>query len=300
MLTLEEAITHCEEVADGHTEQGKCPECAMEHRQLAEWLTELKGYRERMPYDNEGIAPKSITTAFQFGIVMGFGKKYDEMDKVMEEVKKAVSPQPRRGHWINAKVGKLFPSNDSKCSECGNILDFNGVNCGRGDANYCPNCGAKMEIEEMTREEREEAIAELNTFKIGAKSELGENALDIAIETLNQESCGDCISRQAVLDAIEDDNRNGWNSCFASNNDAQCFKNTIRDLPSVNPQRTGHWIDVKDKNGNWKHKCSSCNQIYDINFRRAEANIVDNYFCPHCGCAMFEPQESEGKDADSN
>ena len=55
------------------------------------------------------------------------------------------SPEPKTGHWINAKVGKLFPSNDFKCSECGNILDFNGVNCGRGDANYCPNCGAKME-----------------------------------------------------------------------------------------------------------------------------------------------------------
>lgn len=60
----------------------------------------------------------------------------------------SVKPQERTGHWINAQVGKLFPSNDFKCSECGNILDFNGVNCGRGDANYCPNCGAKMEVEE--------------------------------------------------------------------------------------------------------------------------------------------------------
>ena len=48
------------------------------------------------------------------------------------------------GKWINAKVGKLFPSKDFKCSVCGNILDFDGVNCGRGDANYCPNCGADM------------------------------------------------------------------------------------------------------------------------------------------------------------
>lgn len=45
--------------------------------------------------------------------------------------------------WIPAKVGKLFPSNDYKCSKCGNILDFDGVNCGRGDANFCPNCGRK-------------------------------------------------------------------------------------------------------------------------------------------------------------
>lgn len=45
--------------------------------------------------------------------------------------------------WISAKVGKLFPSNDYKCSKCGNILNFDGVNCGRGDANFCPNCGRK-------------------------------------------------------------------------------------------------------------------------------------------------------------
>lgn len=55
-----------------------------------------------------------------------------------------VTPKEKIGHWINAKVGKLFPSNDYKCSECGNLLDFDGVNCGRGDANYCPNCGARM------------------------------------------------------------------------------------------------------------------------------------------------------------
>lgn len=53
-------------------------------------------------------------------------------------------PEEKTGHWVNAKVGKLFPSNDYKCSECGNLLNFDGVNCGRGDANYCPNCGCHM------------------------------------------------------------------------------------------------------------------------------------------------------------
>ncbi len=56
----------------------------------------------------------------------------------------SVTPKEKTGRWMNAKVGKLFPSNDFKCSECGNILDFDGVNCGRGDANFCPNCGARM------------------------------------------------------------------------------------------------------------------------------------------------------------
>ena len=30
------------------------------------------------------------------------------------------------------------------CSVCGNFLCMEGVNAGRGDANYCPNCGADM------------------------------------------------------------------------------------------------------------------------------------------------------------
>ena len=135
MLTLEDAITHCLEVADGQTAQGKCPECAMEHRQLAEWLKELRDYRERMPYDNEGIAPKSITTAFQFGIVMGFGKKYDEMDKVMDEIKKAVIPQSKTGHWI------VHPKGIYAHLVCDKCLSSAPYDC---RTNYYPNCGAKM------------------------------------------------------------------------------------------------------------------------------------------------------------
>ena len=52
MLDLESAIKHCEEVADGMTEQGKCAECADEHKQLAEWLKELKQLREQEPCDD--------------------------------------------------------------------------------------------------------------------------------------------------------------------------------------------------------------------------------------------------------
>lgn len=59
MKTLEEAIKHCEEVAEkkeyiAETLEGfdeytreECLECASEHRQLAEWLKELKEYRSK-------------------------------------------------------------------------------------------------------------------------------------------------------------------------------------------------------------------------------------------------------------
>lgn len=69
-MTLDEAIKHCEEVAEendlaagtygilaennhnayekltAETNSSRCAECAADHRQLAEWLTELKEYRE--------------------------------------------------------------------------------------------------------------------------------------------------------------------------------------------------------------------------------------------------------------
>ena len=54
----------------------------------------------------------------------------------------------KHGHWISASQTKFeklfFPQRVFKCSVCHNYLDFDGVNAGRGDANYCPNCGAKM------------------------------------------------------------------------------------------------------------------------------------------------------------
>ena len=33
-----------------------------------------------------------------------------------------------------------------RCSNCHNYLDMRGVNAGRGDANFCPNCGAVMDV----------------------------------------------------------------------------------------------------------------------------------------------------------
>lgn len=57
-LTLEEAIKHCEEVAEENEKTCEAKpnvfleryrKCASEHRQLAEWLRELKAYREELP-----------------------------------------------------------------------------------------------------------------------------------------------------------------------------------------------------------------------------------------------------------
>lgn len=44
-MELDEAIRHAEEMAE--LNEAECFECAEEHRQLAEWLKELKEYKER-------------------------------------------------------------------------------------------------------------------------------------------------------------------------------------------------------------------------------------------------------------
>ena len=57
-MTIDEAIKHCEEVAEENQaivdscdyygeNMAKCEECAKEHRQLATWLKELKQLREQ-------------------------------------------------------------------------------------------------------------------------------------------------------------------------------------------------------------------------------------------------------------
>ena len=92
--------------------------------------------------DDEDIKAKSIATAFQFGVALGFAKKYDEMDKVIEEVKKAITPERKTGRWVTP----LYHNSNAQwyaCSECAGapLWDEYGQEV---LSDYCPNCGAKM------------------------------------------------------------------------------------------------------------------------------------------------------------
>ena len=74
------------------------------------------------------------------------GNLFAQYNKGLEDGIKAIralpsaEPERKKGEWI--KVGHWGRS--YKCNQCGNYLDFDGVNAGRGDANFCPNCGARM------------------------------------------------------------------------------------------------------------------------------------------------------------
>ena len=45
MMTIDEAIEHCYDIVNNEC---KNYECRLDHKQLAEWLTELKKYREAL------------------------------------------------------------------------------------------------------------------------------------------------------------------------------------------------------------------------------------------------------------
>lgn len=69
----------------------------------------------------------------------------DEMEEYqkIEALSVADVRENRRGKWIRiGHFGRYY-----KCDQCGNSLDFDGVNAGRGDANFCPNCGADLRRE---------------------------------------------------------------------------------------------------------------------------------------------------------
>lgn len=88
MMTLDEAIKHCEEVAEKNDKIADayknglgidvdCRKCAEEHRQLASWLRELKAYKDIRRI----LSQNRITTDRYDDVVL-----WDDIKRVFEEV----------------------------------------------------------------------------------------------------------------------------------------------------------------------------------------------------------------------
>ena len=99
--------------------------------------------------DADALIPSEIHTIV---VRKADGKEVWESVLYAEQIDNVptVDAEPfRHGHWISVSQTKFeklfFPQRVFKCSVCGHYLDFDGVNAGRGSANYCPNCGAKMD-----------------------------------------------------------------------------------------------------------------------------------------------------------
>lgn len=99
-------------------------------------------------------------------------------------------------------------------------------------------------------------------------------AMDLAIEALEQEPCEDCISRQAAIDLVADYDLSM----------GQVVKG-IHALPSVTPQpKMGRWIKTIGENGVTSAvRCSKC-------------GFEDNRYmlfkyCPNCGQPKMQEVE---------
>ena len=145
-MTIDEAIQHCGEQVQEQAKKG-CYSCAEEHLQLAEWLKELKAYKENtcgdaisrqsaiflasdlkqdLP-DDERIA--DMVMAHNEGIL-----EYQTQLSLLP----SVTPQQRTGRWIWSPLEYNWHCSECQCADEEDKPLFR----------YCPMCGCKMEVEE--------------------------------------------------------------------------------------------------------------------------------------------------------
>ena len=142
---------------------------------------------------------------------------------------------------------------------------------------------------------KEEIIEQLN-LTIGLIKQDGKNWLDDrdipileeCVKALSQESCDDAISREDALNGVDAMYNNSWDlRDFRQNVDLM-----LKELPSVQPSRKGHWIvgsdtDIKGETVYW-FTCSEC---------KSDRGQHTNY-CPDCGAKMNNTcVEMESSDA---
>lgn len=154
-MTLDEAIKHCEEMAEKNEEMCRVKElmglglqntemmkCARTHKQLAEWLKELKQFKEQESCEDvvsreEAIRVLKENCSHWDTNVMLIDIATDLLKKLP-----SVTPTRKKGKWIKQ-------NNDYfdwyECSECGYGSDgemkYNRLCDVR--TKFCPDCGSQ-------------------------------------------------------------------------------------------------------------------------------------------------------------
>ena len=62
-----------------------------------EWEEEVEMRLKSLPPVTPQQKCEDIAKAFQLGLAFGFGKKYNKMDEVIDEIKKVITPQSKQG-----------------------------------------------------------------------------------------------------------------------------------------------------------------------------------------------------------
>lgn len=253
--------------------ENACKKEAEEHRQLAEWLKELKRLKERtdFPNKNDGdlISRQSVLeTQAKYAEHMGATKFWQMRDDI--KALPPVTPQ-----YTDAEIQKMQELEQAQLEKAYEL--------GKAEVQPCGDCISRQaaidavetigfdfsdsDLSEMELEEVCEAIGEVRQTWLQRIKR---------VPSVESEKCSDCISRQAVLD-IAKSSKSNWidNSVL--------FKR-VNELPLVTPQpKIGRWI--RRNSFLVPYKCSECNY---------ESERYDNY-CPNCGARMIESQEGEDK-----
>ena len=96
-------------------------------------------------YNADDINRENIAKAFQFGLAFGFGEKYDEMDRMIDEIKKVITTQSKTGHWIPVEELTDWYGATYECSCCSRqiTIPYDLSKDLYLNYPYC-HCGAKM------------------------------------------------------------------------------------------------------------------------------------------------------------
>ena len=184
--------------------------------------------------------------------------------------------------------------NEKKCVNRANKNDY----CNRD----CYNCElVKTDTEILTafdmaikaleyddakyHEEHGEVIVDKAVWE-DAKRALEQEPIEVEASKLQKEyykGFEDC--RQAVLNIL----------FYKSDNNGEVrlskeLRDRIKDLPPVNPQPKGHWIDYDCNEDKYdKIKCSECGHSYIVDsYHWCDIGFTEDdlKYCPHCGARM--------------
>ena len=112
--------------------------------------------------------------------------------------------------------------------------------------------------------------------------------LDMAIKALEQQSCEDCISREAVKETIfVQGSAEILEIDFAK---LLLLQRAIKALPSVTPKpKIGRWIEQEGFDGDTYYDCSECGESFCL----IDGTPTDNLYnyCPNCGARMIESED---------
>lgn len=150
-----------------------------------------------------------------------------------------------------------------------------------------PNTATSMPCEDaISRQAVEDKLLKLCNELEGIFADIRMKEVDDCVCGLCEYDCDHGIDGSAFeCPGFEKD------ECFKLADEIRHEWQSTKDLPPVNPTKTGHWITTSEyytgAYGNIDYvECSCCH----------EYSLEDGNFCPNCGAKMFEPQERSDKE----